>query len=740
MPLSSQTDTEPLEDSDAFPFYHQEDDGRVTNTRMTDAEIKQTAEDWHDAKSMIDYRRNSGWDLKAKRGMIIYNVVQTARPEDEVSRIFLGYTRTQIDRGIDQMTEGEPDFTFEPYGPSDSKKTIIWKHLMRKVLSDSNYRVHQERFLRDYFVMGCGVFEVYTDYPQRTIRIPNGDGTFDEVLQRDMRRPKVGIRALNPLNCWRSVNISDLTQVPSCLKRRIISWNQFTQDYGRVKLPDGTPKYKNLDKIRKGKHVILFEYQNELTDGIRIYAESFGTEEDKFTTTIPERFGVMIYDKSLKIHQTEENGKVLRCEGMNMLGMCTMRWGTYFDAYDKNWSGEHSVYGMGLPQRIEGEDMILQTVFNIQIDNYRWSNAVALNYEGNSADSYMDVDSNRLVGGELIDGKITPQPLGIYRPNDFGSMKEVLDGSVIPATGINHNQIQGDTSKTAFEFAQRIKMGTASAEQRLSRLESETFRAIGLLLLSGALTELTVDEWEKMTETQVKAARESIKSGMSTMDDYKDLTGENPQRRVKEYIKMKGEKIREDFSKTKSRQLSYNPDLNKNPNTLIFDKNMESDISYIPIIPEYVYPLDYIENGLQMDVIIDTKRMLGDRKAQDVQNFKAATDFLLQLKQIAPEYQGVDWDKIVVATLDFAEIDSDDILVTEKGSEDTMRRKKLLEQMKANLYPTTDAQQMAQPEAAQANAGAANPVGKGSPNPQGALQGVANGTLQSPNQPQLPPQ
>jgi len=738
MPLKSETDTTPLADKDAFPFFHQDDQGRLSREQITEQERKQTAYDWEDAKYMIDYRRNSGWDAYAKRGMIVYNVVQTAKPDDEVSRIFLGYTRTQIDRGIDQMNGGEPDFTFEPYGPSDSKKTIIWKHLMKKVLSDSNYLLHQDRFLRDYFVMGCGVFEVYVDYPTRTLRIPNADGTFKEKVVRDKRRPRVGIRALNPLNCWRSPSISDASQVPSCLKRRVISWDLFTQEYGRATLLNGELKYKNLDKISKGKSVVIYEYQNELTDGIRMYAESFCSEEDKYAITPPERFGTMIYDKSLKIHQTYEDGKLIRCEGMNLLGMCSLRWGTYFDAYDKNCSGEHSVYGVGLAQRIEGEDMVLQTIFNIQIDNYRWANAVALNYEGNSADSYIDVDANRLVGGELIDGRITPQPLGIYRPNDFGSMKEVLDGSVIPATGINHNQITGDTSKTAFEFAQRIKASTESAEQRLKRLESETFKPCGLLLLSGALVELTVDEWEAMTEQDAEMALQAIKEGTATVDDYKDLTTDKPQRRVKEYIKIKGEKIREDFTKTKKRQLQYNADLTKNPNTLVYDDTMDEETSNIPVIGEYVYPMGYLENDLQMDVIVDTKRNLGDRKAQDATNFKAATDFILQLKQFWPQWEGADPDKLALAALEFGEINPDDIMVTEKGDEEMQALKAEMEHMKSLVHPSPpNPNEMAMQATGQAPQqaptssypGAINPLGQGLPANAGALGGVAQGSL-----------
>jgi hypothetical protein len=190
-----------------FPFFHQIDESeRVVDERMDDLAEEEKLQDVEDVKYMKDYRRNSGWDQKAKRGQKIYNVVQTMTPEDEVSRIFLGTVRTMIDRGIEQMTEGEPDFSFEPFGPSDHMKTIIWKHMIKQIMSKCEYKMHQELFFRDYFVMGSGVFQIYIDYPKRTLRIPNPamEGGFEEVVTLDHRRPKVGVRAVNPLDCWRN--------------------------------------------------------------------------------------------------------------------------------------------------------------------------------------------------------------------------------------------------------------------------------------------------------------------------------------------------------------------------------------------------------------------------------------------------------------------------------------------------------------------------------------------------------
>lgn len=715
-----------------FPFYHEIDPKeRLQNGEMSDEHRKLRDWDQEDSRYMRDYRRNTGWDAKAIRGMKIYNVVQTMKPTDEVSRIFFGGTRTIIDKGIEQMTEGEPDFSFEPFGPSDHIKTIIWKHLIKKVLSDCQYKLHQEMFFRDYFVLGSGVFEVYIDYPRRTLRIKDDKGNFESVQAPDYRRARVGVRAVNPMNCWRNPNIDDSTQVPSCLRRRIITWNQFAQEFGRC---EPNP-YINLDLIAKGSHVCLYRYEDEIRDVLRYYAKSFGTESDGHASTpTDDDLGILIFDTSLKIHEEVKDGVVLRSTGLNIPGLCSLRWGTFFDSYDKGYDGQHCPYGMGLPQRIEGEDTALQTIFNMNLDNYRWSQTVALNYKGANADSYIDVDANRLYGAELIDGEITPMPLGIARIDDTQAMVEMFDKQTIPATGVNHQQMVGDTSKTAFEFAQRIRLANRGAEQRLQRLENEVFRPVGSLLLANSLTVLTVQDYEEMTEEDVKTAREAIKAGKKPLSDYKNLNSKKkdkkPERKRVQYIPLKGEKMREDFTTTKTRKLNYN----ETDNTLVIDKDMKVETSYIPLVKEYVYPAEYIECGMLPDCIVDSKRMLGDMKNQDAQNFKTATDFLVQLASVLG-YQNLDLDKLAAETLEFASIDPKRVLKTdEEGSEKLTQVKDLLgklQQMELNQQPLSAQPnaQVPQPMAAPANAGATIPQPGGQGTPQNALQATAGGAL-----------
>jgi len=744
--LSTETpDSLAAKRSNLFPFLHQiGENERLTGEEPQGLEAQYRDEDWQDIRYMDEYRRNSGWDLKARRGMKVYNCLQTMRPDDEISRIFLGYARTQIDQGINQMTEGEPDFDFEPNKPSDHMKVITWKHMIRMILSDCQYKLHQETFFRDFFVMGCGVFEVFIDYPQRTLRLPNEayPGGYEPIIVQDHRRPKVGVRAVNPMNCWRNPNIDSTNDVPSCLRRRIITWNQMAQGFGRAKKDDGTPRYKNMDKLAKGSHAAIYYYQDGIRDLYRIYIKTFGNQSDGMALYPPpliSSMGICVLDKPLKIYEKVVNKVVERSTGLNIPGMCSLRWGIMFDKYDKNYQGTHSAYGMGLPERIEGEDTAIQGLFNQFLDNSRWSGSSVLNYKGSNADSYLDVDANRLYGGELIDGEITPMSLGIAKVTDYAETMDQMDKFVVPATGINPQQMIGDSSKTLGEFALRIRQSNRGAEQRLTRLEHEVFTPVGSLLLANALTTLTDDDYEEMTDDQVSQAKADIKAKKKPVDDYKDLNTDKPQKKFMRYIPMKGEKIREDFTVSKKRQLDYNPTYDskgRTSNTLVHDSKMKVETSYVPLTAAYVYPSDGIDSSSLPTCIVDSKRMLADVKNQEVKNVQTTINFILQLIQLG--YKGADFDKMVSVMLDFAEIDPKLIMNASTGGSETLTNvQNLVQKMKDQAKNPPQQQSSSPPPNAQApqqmaplpNAGNDDAASGGSGSPANALQASTPGAL-----------
>ena len=686
-----------------FPFYHQATD-RDTSRQLSKTELDQRAMDWEQISGMVNYRKR--FEKHWLRGAAIYNIIQTATPHDEISRVFLGYTRMVMDTGISQMTEGEPDFSFEPIGPSDWKKTVIWKHLIKNILSRSNYRAHQHKMILDYHNMGNGAFEVFTDFPMRNLRIPNADmeDGFENISVRDFRRGRVGIRHVSPWDAWRNPNITDPTEVPSCMDREIFSWNQFAVEVGNAILQDGSKKYHNLDLVKRGTHVVVYSLKDEVQDVFRKYAIPFGGELDGSIDSVPiniGELGVPIFNRPLKIHEMRKNGRTLRSDGLNIPGMCNIRWATFNDQYDLNRNSQ-SVYGMGMPQQIEGLDMVIQELFNVYLDNWRMANTVVLGYEGNDAKSYMDVDANSFYGGELIDGKITPQSLGSVRLQDYPAIQQVIDNFTIPITGTNYQHIVGDTSKTAFEFAQRIRANNRRAEQKLRKMEDELFKPSGQLLLSGALTELTVDEFEDMTEEQVEIALEEIKMGRSTAEDFRDLTSKDeakpPQRKVRQFIKMQGESLREDFTGGKKKRKL---DFDSADNTLVEDKEMKANVSFIPLVKEYVIPAEYIESGLLPDVMVDSKRMLGDMKAQDVQTFQSVMDIALGLRNAG--YDKIDLGKLFGKVLEFAEIPEKEIL---QGTETTERESMIEDALKQmeTLIAATGQQPLDQPDSPIPNA------------------------------------
>lgn len=701
-----------------FPFYS-EDYEQDTET-MEGWMIKKRSQHAEIAKHFDDYRKNTGFDKYAKRGMKVHNVVQTAKPDDEVSRIFLGITRTIIDRGHEQLTEGEPGFDFATENPADRKKSIIWKKLVENGQSECNFVEHNNLALKDALTTGSMILEQYCDYPTRTVLIPDStkETGYDRVIARDFSRPSVGIRHVNPMNAWRNPGVSDKTQVGACLKRKVMSWNQFAQDYGN------NDRFINCKKLAKGTHIVVFMYQDELTGEMAQYAYSFGNEQDGFASTIPEPSvianSILIEYKPMKVPNDD------RSQGLNILGKCSLRWGTYLDLYDTNYNGTHALYGMGLPQRLEAEDMTMQMIYNMNIDNIRYSNAFALNYEGNQADSYLDLDANRLYGGEVIDGKITPMPLGISRINDYKAMKQDLEESIVPASGINHRAMIGDTSKTAFEFRQRMKLSSRSAEQLLSSLENEIYKPIGELYFAGLMMDIGVDEWEDLTEEQVDSAIKKIKEKKALTKDYKNLDSqdpkEKPQAKRKKYITIQGYKSQEDISGG-SRKFTYSAS-----DTLKIKKGSASDTAYVPAEKEYLYPADFVERGILPKVTVDTKRMLGDRRVRDTQNMTAFKDMVLQMAQAGLlDPKKIDVNKFLDEMGQFADINAEEFMIKPEGSDRTRAVKEALERMmNVDTTPTQDEQtsSMAQvtpssigdarnaPAISQGQAGVATPVAR----------------------------
>jgi hypothetical protein len=676
-------------------FYHNKENSEKLS--LTKKEEKDMSEDWEDIQNQRLYRSKQldQWRWAGS----VYNVIQTANPDDRISQITLGWIRSYIDTGIAQMTAGEPEFDYDALSPNDEPRTQVWKKLVETVMNRSNYGSHQKIAMTDSHVFGPGVFEVYQQRPYRTIRVPKGEG-YEEKLIIDHRLPRVGVRAVSPFRCTRNPNVSDPNEVGSCTKEEVLTWNQFVQKYGRCLSVGGQLKYKHIDQITKGSHVKITIYQDEIRDVYRIYALSYGSESDGETETPPEQLGVPIFDRPLKIHDVYgPNDELLRSVGLNIPGMCNLVFMPYADKLTTNFE-EHCIYGMGLPEHMEGLDTFMQTAFNMTVDNWTMGNTVLLNYESQDG-TVPDFDSNEYYGGEFVNAKVDTQVLGQDRTVNFDNMYEVLNKLTIPATGINVNMIEGDPSRTKFEFEQRIEANNKRSEMRLKEWENGPLKRLGNLLLSASISELTVHDVEQVRKGDYTKILADIEKGRETRDDFNFESGKPVERKTRYYVDMKG--MKENFTKKrKSRKL----DGDSTENTLVRDKKNPDAIHKIPVTEEYVVPSYYVESGILYDTRVDSKRMITNKKIRDYQAIQAVIQNFMALLQVEPALaQQVDITKLFDQILGLAELDTEDIMKDENATETS----KLLKQIE-------DAKQAAlsQPPNGELNIGEpqANPLGQ----------------------------
>lgn len=666
--------------SQKIPFFHEKEESEPLN--LTEQEQYDMDADWEDIKNQREFR-----DSKLEKWRwagSVYNIVQTAQADDRISQITLGWIRSYIDTGIAQMTAGQPEFDYDALGRGDHARTIHWKQLVKTIMARSNFGSHQKIAMTDAHVFGPGILEVYQQRPYRTIRVPRGD-KFEEKVIVDHRVPKVGVRAISPFRCTRNPNVSDPNEVGSCTKEENLTWNQFVAKYGRCFDENGKNKYKNIEMIVKGSHVKITIYQDEIRDVYRVYACSYGNKSDGESQTPPEQLGIPIFDRPLKIHDVyNRKDELVRSLGLNIPGMCNLVFLPYFDRMTDDFE-EHCIYGMGLPEHMEGLDTFMQTAFNMTVDNWRLANTIVLNYE--SKDGTMpDFDANAYYGGEYVDAKVTPQPLGKDMTVNFDNIYEVMQKLSIPATGININQIAGDTSRTAFEFAQRIEANNKRNEMRLKEWEDGPLKRLGTLLLSAGISELTVHDLENIEERDAKSILAEIDRGKATREDFEFEKGKPVRRKVRYYIDMKG--YRENFTKKRNtRKLDYD----SADNTLVADKKNPDAIHKVPVTEEYVYPSWYAESGILFDTKVDSSRMIVNKKIKDYQALQALLQNFMLLLQVDPTLvQKIDVMKFFESIMKFADIDLVEIVKKEddKGTAETM--KKIEEIKNAILSPPLD--------------------------------------------------
>ena len=611
---------------------------------------------------MVDYRSKftPDWE-KAAKG---WNLLAEPIDDPNVSNVLFPFARMICTASLTAMSKGRPGFGISPGSTSDYRKVdMLWKPAIDAVMNDSNFDNQQDYFLTDWEVMGNGVYEVFSQTPQRTERIPKTDPNddepeYDEIVRPDYRRPKLGVRYRSPYECGMNPFARTPEEAPSIFFHDAMSWEQFVQNYARVKLPDGKYKYNHTEFVSPGrivaigndgtleyresdhKGVIVVCYQNEIQDVYRLYAN-----------------GVLIFDKPLKKDRKKKKA------GHNVLGRTSLCFGANWHQYDSNLR-THALYGMGHPALIDALNVLYQAFGNMTVDNMRLANTVPVSFKSFSGvpGTNEEINIKEMYSGYVFKngGEILATPLGQVSLSNYSWYREFLEDSAMYLGRSNFKQLAGETSSTAYELFQKVQANEEGFVFRLNNLEDGCFTKMGELLLGGVMSDLTVEDYENLTEEDVEEIVGKIAAGETSPDDYENLlstdyTKEPPRKKIRFMIPTPGAVYKEKPNKDGKYDLESLEEV---------EKYRGKQTGSIPAREKYVESIEYAERGGIPKIRAEAKHMLGDNQNVKMAKIKLLADYArvrvmegMQMPELASEFDMQKLDLEMVHALDLKEDD-----------------------------------------------------------------------------------
>lgn len=688
-----------------YAFYYEAKQKAKTTqlVYLEEQEEEDRRNDYAEVKGMKDHHRDQheNWNKAGN----FYNIIQTGEGADAISRYAVGLSRTIIDSGHSMMNEGEPEGAYKPIGPGNRKISVLWDALVKHNLEKSNWRAHQNLWTKDLLIFGSSPLEAFVN---PVIRRPGEEpGLF---LIRLATQARVGLRHRSIWYSFRNANVIDPDEVPSC------AWEEVITHAVRVSKYQDRPDFIHMDQIPVASKYKLTHVCNEHENTYRIYMLPFGTMAEAAWEENPndDELGFPVYRQKLT--------------SLNPLGMCPLSFGIFGDQLTPDYK-HHALYGMGIPQLIEGMEMIMEGLFNMTVDNLRLKNTVPVGYTPYTGQSdFPDLDSIGVMeSGRVYPGTFDPQSLGIADIRSNTVMWEWINNLCIWLTGLNFQQLGGDTSKTAYEFAQRLKANSQRSLSRLKALENGPMKRSWTLMLANSLGQIRKDEWEDVTDVQAEEIAKLIKDGRAATNDYKIEKGVIKAKRFVEYFPVNDYHIEENFKKSKKRKL----DTNTADNTIEF-KPQKGAISMVPAVSEYLFPSGNIAHMMAFTVDVVSKTMLGDLTVHDQEAIDKVLNQGATLMQVVPDITPKLMFTLWKQGAEKAGLDIDAALEDEQDSPALKKAKEALQKMEQlrNTPPQPNAQAPQPPLAQPPRPTQGLPTG-GSPTqlPGSGVVGVQTGTL-----------
>lgn len=532
-------------------------------------------------------------------GMKAWNLVSANVPDPKISNILLPVIRMICRVIISSLTVEVPGYNFKPKSKDDEALVELWQAANEHIDNGTSMLAEQEDFITNLIVTGNAAYE---DRLETHYRIDREwvDGEWKLKPVRDRSRPRISTVSRHPMEYAFATWCKDPNGRVPVMFRDFYTWNEFAE-LAECKLPDGSFKYDNVEKVLPGYSVSFGEndkpsFQQENHDGVAIV-----TVQDPITNRNVK------YANGVLIARPEH----IALSKLVTIQRPTLSIARCLHTYESNFRAPMA-WGTGFPHILRGLDALHQAIGNLTIDNWKNANTNVISVK-NGTQSALDPDIAYL-SNIRIEGEVLVSPLGRVNLADYAALKTTIDEMCIFLTGYNFRQLVGDPGKTAFEFQKRLEAQSQETEHLVRNLEHTALLNHGRVRLDFIINQMTEEEYEDITdENAMEKITMAIKEGKEPKEDYEfDDKGNPVQRKVRETVRIKGKRIEEEYDKKGRRTRDGYLDRGK--------ANIDSDV---PVVAAYFKP----KYGEAPEVEVIGSRMHGLQKSLRFQKLQYLANY-----------------------------------------------------------------------------------------------------------------
>lgn len=633
----------------------------------TDAEKKAKNQDEEMINDALAKRatEESKWRWAASR----WNLLNEPNSDPRLSNVLLPFVRMIASTAIMSLTQAHRKQVYKPRQRADDAKAMLWQSASDHVDSACGMERELDDFYTNFVVLGNAALEDYVHLPHLNQRTKTPEGWKNHSV-RDFTRPKIGTRSRSPWQCGFWTGSSDPNEHTPIFYRDFYSYNHFIQEFANVFLPNGKPKYDHCDSVKPGNNCFIstegVEYEPMDHEGVSVI-----TVQDPLRDIYRKYAnGVLICDMSLREY--------------NRIQKTTISFAANNHQYDENLRVT-SCYGLGETHLLQGLDALYQAIGNLNIDNYKLANTNLVSVRNNNGTTALDNNID-FVSGVRLDGDVIVSPLGTVRLGEFSAFKEMIDQWAKWTTKVSFDQLLAENkSKTAFELQQQIRAASQGNEYKISKLAAGCFRKHAQNRLSFILSDMTVEEYMELPESEIPMIQELIKKNKASKDDY-SWSGAKPVKRiVRQKVTVKNRNIVEHYNNGK-----------RNIDDLE-DKGEANHNSEVTVVPEYFWPVEYIESGAVPDIEIEidggAERQLRFSKMQFLSNFArqriSESANFPQVEELKTNFDGRKIDEELVRSIEGVSYDS--VTLSKQVDEDEKKLDDGIDKLEQLLSPTSNA-------------------------------------------------